>query len=177
MKQTIKHIILFFTLVIGSIGHAWAIAGSDIIINIQPNNTAGTVSVTSIEGMKVTISATPASGYSIDAAHIIAEKMVDPFAAAPHHAPGIASKLDITDNGGNSFSFTIPTGYTGAYVTVNFFKDTPNGITSLDQIIDLAGTYVLTADVDASGFTGKGEFTGTLDGGLHKVITMAMLVP
>jgi len=173
MKQTIKHIILFFTLVIGSIGHAWAIAGSDIIINIQPNNTAGTVSVTSIEGMKVTISATPASGYSIDAAHIIAEKMVDPFAAAPHHAPGIASKLDITDNGGKSFSFTIPTGYTGAYVTVNFFKDTPNGITSLDQITDLAGTYVLTADVDASGFTGKGEFTGTLDGGLHKVYNLS----
>ena len=137
MNQTIKHIILFFTLVIGSIGHAWAIAGSDIIINIQPNNTAGTVSVTSIEGMKVTISATPASGYSIDAAHIIAEKMVDPFAAAPRRAQGISSKLDITDNGGNTFSFTIPDGYTGAYVTVNFFKDTPNGITSLDQITDL----------------------------------------
>ena len=121
MNQTIKHIILFFTLVIGSIGHAWAIAGSDIIINIQPNNTAGTVSVTSIEGMKVTISATPASGYSIDAAHIIAEKMVDPFAAAPRRAQGISSKLDITDNGGNTFSFTIPDGYTGAYVTVNFW--------------------------------------------------------
>ena len=173
MNQTIKHIILFFTLVIGSIGHAWAIAGSDIIINIQPNNTAGTVSVTSIEGMKVTISATPASGYSIDAAHILAEKMVDPLAAAPRRAQGISSKLDITDNGGNSFSFTIPDGYTGAYVTVNFFKDTPNGITSLDQITDLAGTYVLTADVDASGFNGIGEFTGTLDGGLHKVYNLS----
>jgi len=173
MKHIIRYIILFFTLVIGSIGHAWAITESDIIINIQPNNTAGTVSVTNISGMTVTISATPASGYSIDETHIIAEKMVDPFAAAPHHAPGIASKLDITDNGGNSFSFTIPTGYTGAYVTVNFFKDTPNGITSLDQITDLAGTYVLTADVDASGFTGKGEFTGTLDGGLYKVYNLS----
>ena len=170
MKHTIKHIILFFTLVIGSIGHAWAIAGSDIIINIQPNNTAGTVSVTSIEGMEVTISATPASGYSIDAAHIIAEKMVD-LAAAPHHAPGIASKLDITDNGGNSFSFTIPTGYTGAYVTVNFFKPSEGftQITSLDQITDMNGQYQLTADV--SGVSSSlGEFTGTLDGGLHKII-------
>ena len=171
MKQTIKHIILFFTLVIGSIGHAWAIAGSDIIINIQPNNTAGTVSVTSIEGMKVTISATPASGYSIDAAHIIAEKMVDPLAAAPHHAPGIASKLDITDNGGNSFSFTIPTGYTGAYVTVNFYKKTEGfiQITSLSDITDMDGKYQLTADV--SGLSSSlEEFKGTLDGGLHKII-------
>ena len=173
MKHTIRYIILFFTLFIGSVGHAWAISESDIIINIQPNNAAGTVSVTAISGMTVTISATPAAGYSIDAAHIIAEKMIDPFAAAPRRAAGIASKLDITDNGGNSFSFTIPAGYDGAYVTVNFFKDTPNGITSLDQIKDLAGTYVLTADVDASGFTGKGEFTGTLDGGLHKVYNLS----
>ena len=173
MKHTIRYIILFFTLFIGSIGHAWAISESDIIINIQPNNSAGTVSVTGISGMTVTISATPAAGYSIDATHIIAEKMVDPFAAAPRRATGIASKLDITDNGGNSFSFTIPAGYDGAYVTVNFFKDTPNGITSLDQITDLAGTYVLTADVDASGFNGIGEFTGTLDGGLHKVYNLS----
>ena len=151
MKHTIRYFILFFTLFIGSVGHAWAISESDIIINIQPNNSAGTVSVTGISGMTVTISATPATGYSIDATHIIAEKMVDPF-KAPRRATGIASKLDITDNGDNSFSFTIPAGYDGAYVTVNFFKDTPNGITSLDQITDLAGTYVLTADVDASGF-------------------------
>ena len=176
MNQTIRQIILFFMLVMGSTGHAWAITDiteSDIIINIQPNNAAGTVSVTNISGMTVTISATPASGYSIDAAHIIAEKMVDPLAAAPRRAPGISSMLDITDNGGNSFSFTIPTGYTGAYVTVNFFNDTPNGITSLDQITDLAGTYVLTADVDASGFNGIDEFTGTLDGGLHKVYNLS----
>ena len=173
MKHTIRYIILFFTLFIGSVGHAWAISESDIIINIQPNNSAGTVSVTAISGMTVTISATPAAGYSIDAAHIIAEKMIDPFAAAPRRAAGIASKLDITDNGGNSFSFTIPDGYDGAYVTVNFYKDTPNGITSLDQITDLADTYVLTADVDASGFNGKGEFTGTLDGGLHKVYNLS----
>ena len=172
MKHTIRYFILFFTLFIGSVGNAWAISESDIIINIQPNNAAGTVSVTGISEMTVTISATPAAGYSIDATHIIAEKMVNPL-KAPRRATGIASKLDITDNGSNSFSFTIPAGYDGAYVTVNFFKDTPNGITSLDQITDLAGTYVLTADVDASGFNGKGEFTGTLDGGLHKVYNLS----
>ena len=173
MTQTIRHIILLFTLVIGSIGHAWAITESDIIINLLPNKDAGTVSVTNISGMTVTISATPASGYTIDATHIIAEKMVPLLDANLHSASRLSPKLDITDNGGNSFSFTIPAGYDGAYVTVNFFKTTPNGITSLDQITDLADTYVLTADVDASGFTGKGEFTGTLDGGLHKVYNLS----
>ena len=171
MKHTIRYIILFFTLFIGSVGHAWAISESDIIINIQPNNAAGTVSVTSISGMTVTISATPAAGYSIDAAHILAEKMIDPFAAAPRRAAGIASKLDITDNGGNSFSFTIPAGYDGAYVTVNFYKKTEGfiQITSLSEITDMDGQYQLTTDV--SGVSSSiGEFKGTLDGGLHKII-------
>ena len=170
MKHTIRYIILFFTLFIGSVGHAWAISESDIIINIQPNNSAGTVSVTGISGMTVTISATPAAGYSIDAAHIIAEKMVDPL-KAPRRAAGIASKLDITGNGGNSFSFTIPDGYDGAYVTVNFYKKTEGfiQITSLSEITDMDGKYQLTTDV--SGLSSSlDEFRGTLDGGLHKII-------
>ena len=170
MKHTIRYIILFFTLFIGSVGHAWAISESDIIINIQPNNSAGTVSVTAISGMTVTISATPAAGYSIDAAHILAEKMVDPL-KAPRRATGIASKLNITDNGGNSFSFTIPDGYDGAYVTVNFYKKTEGftQITSLSEITDMDGKYQLTTDV--SGLSSSlDEFRGTLDGGLHKII-------
>ena len=170
MKHTIRYFILFFTLFIGSVGHAWAISESDIIINIQPNNAAGTVSVTGISEMTVTISATPAAGYSIDATHIIAEKMVNPL-KAPRRATGIASKLDITGNGGNSFSFTIPAGYDGAYVTVNFYKKTEGfiQITSLSEITDMDGQYQLTTDV--SGLSSSlGEFTGTLDGGLHKII-------
>ena len=173
MKHTIRYFILFFTLFIGSVGHAWAISESDIIINIQPNNSAGTVSVTGISGMTVTISATPATGYSIDATHIIAEKMVNPL-KAPRRATGIASKLDITDNGSNSFSFTIPAGYDGAYVTVNFYKKTEGftQITSLSEITDMDGKYQLTTDVSglSSSLGELDEFRGTLDGGLHKII-------
>lgn len=163
-----------FTLVIAGVGNIGAVEESDIVINVLPDNTAGTVSVTNISGMTVTISATPASGYSIDAAHIIAEKMIDPLAAAPRRAPGIASKLDITDNGSNSFSFTIPEGYAGAYVTVSFFESITGftSITSLTQIVDLSANYQITADIDASGFSGLGEFTGTLDGGLHKIYNL-----
>ena len=173
MKHTIRYFILFFTLFIGSVGHAWAISESDIVIRILPSNAAGTVSVTSISEMTVTISATPAAGYRIDATHIIAEKMVDPL-KAPRRATGIASKLDITDNGSNSFSFTIPAGYDGAYVTVNFYKKTEGftQITSLSEITDMDGKYQLTTHVSglSSSLGELDEFRGTLDGGLHKII-------
>lgn len=171
MKHTIRYFILFFALVIAGAGKAWAISESDIIINVQPNKDAGTVTVTNISGMSVTISAEPATGYNIDANHIIAEKMVD--AMAPRRAPGMASSLPVS--GTNPFSFTIPEGYTGAYVTVNFYQDAPEGftqITSLSEIPNtpegLAGKYQLTTDVSGVS-TSLGEFTGTLDGGFHKI--------
>ncbi|MBR1504859.1 MAG: hypothetical protein IJ614_01970 [Prevotella sp.] len=176
MKHTIRFIILTVFLVAVGAGRALAITTDDIIINVQPNSAAGSVTLTSggivsnSDGSTtVTFTATPAAGYDIDAEHIIAEKMVD--ALAPRRASGLGSDLAVS--GTNPFSFTIPEGYTGAYVTVNFFRTTSNGITSLDQITDLAGNYVLTADVDASGFSGKGTFTGTLDGGFYKIYNLS----
>lgn len=74
-------------------------------------------------------------------------------------------------DGNNPFTFTIPDGYTGAYVTVNFYKKAEGfiQITSLSEITDMNGKYQLTADV--SGVSSSlGEFKGTLDGGLHKII-------
>ena len=172
MKHTIRFIILFFALVMAGAGNVWAISESDIIFNIQPNSSAGTVTDVTVSGMTVTFTANPATGYNIDANHIIAEKMVD--ALAPRRAPGIASELEVTGSG-NSFSFIIPEGYTGAYVTVNFYQDAPEGftqITDLSQITVINGKYQLTADVSgvSSSLLEGGEFTGTLDGGLHKII-------
>jgi hypothetical protein len=175
MKHTIRFIILFFALVMAGTGNAWAISESDIIFNIQPNSSAGTVTDVTVSGMTVTFTANPATGYNIDANHIIAEKMVD--ALAPRRAPGIASELEVTGSG-NSFSFIIPEGYTGAYVTVNFYQDAPEGftqITSLSEISNLSGKYQLTADVSgvSSSLLEGGEFTGTLDGGFHKIIGLS----
>ena len=147
MKHTIRFIILLFSLVMTGVSDAWAdITENDIIINVLPNKAAGTVSVTNISGMTVTITATPATGYTIDAAHILVEKMVDPMAAS-RRAPGMASSLPV--DGKNPFTFIIPEGFTGAYVTVNFYKasDEFTQITSLDQITEMNGKYQLTADV------------------------------
>ena len=166
MKHTIKFIIVLFSLVVTGTTSVWGITEDDIIVNVLPNSSAGTVTV-AVLGMNVTITATPATDYFIDASHIIAEKMVEP--SVSHHAPGLSSSLPIS--GSNPFTFTIPDGYTGAYVTVNFYKKSEGftQITSLSEITDMTGKYQLTADV--SGLSSSlGEFKGTLDGGLHKII-------
>ena len=166
MKHTIKFIIVLFSLVVTGTTSVWGITEDDIIVNVLPNSSAGTVTVT-VSGMEVTITATPATDYFIDASHIIAEKMVDP--SVSHHAPGLSSSLPIS--GSNPFTFTIPDGYTGAYVTVSFYKKSEGfiQITSLSEIDDMNGQYQLTADV--SGLSSSlGEFKGALDGGLHKII-------
>ena len=169
MKHTIKFIIVLFSLVVTGTTSVWGITEDDIIINVLPNSSAGTVTV-AVSGMEVTITATPATDYFIDASHIIAEKMVDP--SVSHHAPGLSSSLPIS--GSNPFTFTIPDGYTGAYVTVNFYKKSEGfiQITSLSEITDMDGKYQLTADVSgiSSSLGQLTEFTGTLDGGLHKII-------
>lgn len=171
MKHTIRFIILLFSLVMTGVSDAWAdITENDIIINVSPNKAAGTVSVTNISGMTVTITATPATGYTIDAAHILVEKMVDPMAAS-RRAPGMAPGLEVTPGEGNTYSFTIPEGFSGAYVTVNFYKKAEGftQITSLSEITDMDGKYQLTADVSGVSSSLE-EFKGTLDGGLHKII-------
>ena len=73
MKQMIRFITFIFALVLG-ISNVWAadIQEGNIFINVLPNSSAGTVTK-SVSGRTVTITATPATGYSIDAAHIIAE--------------------------------------------------------------------------------------------------------
>lgn len=176
MKHTIKIILLFFALVLAGAGHVWAaITEDDIIINVQPNKSAGKVEVESIIESTVTISAVPASGYSINTAHIKVEKMVDaPQSQSRRRAPGLSYET-VTEVDGTTYSFVIPDGATGAYVTVTFFKDAPTGfraITDLSQITSMTGSYQLTADVDASDFSGLGEFTGTLDGGFHKIYNL-----
>ena len=172
MKHTIRFIILIFALVMVGAGNVQAITTDDIIINVQPNSAAGTVEVTGISEMTVTISAVPATGYTIDAGHILVEKMVSP--SLSRRAPGLSSGLEVTDHGGNSYSFTIPEGYDGAYVTASFYKAAAGftQITSLSQITDMNGSYQLTADVSGVS-TSLGEFTGTLDGGFHKIIGLS----
>ena len=184
MKHTIRFIILIFALVVTGAANTWAITESDIIINVQPNSAAGTVSVKDggieavTDGTKVTIVASPASGYSISKGNILVEKMVNPINHARSRASSLSNSLEVKDgDNSNEFYFVIPEGYDGAYVTATFYSDPAEGftpITSLSQISsNLSGNYILTADVDASSLTASlAEFKGILDGKNHTIYNL-----
>ena len=170
MKYTIRVVFLLLTFLMVGAGNAWA-DGPKVIVNpVLPNASAGTISY-SISERQVTLTVTPASGYKIRKSLISVEKMVNPSkSSAPQRASGVGHfELTGTEDwvtGSTNYTFIIPTDYDGAYVMATFASATANVITSLDDITDLteAANYELAADIDASGFAGKGDFKGTLDG-------------
>ena len=185
--------IIVVTLMLHICGAAtvWAddLTTDDIIIQVMPSGTEGNGAVTtapegsvtaSVSGRNVTLAVTPNSGYKIKKDLIAVEKMVNPTDRSSSRArtPGIGT-FELTGSDGwetsaANYTFTIPTEYDGAYVTATFVPDVANQITSLSEISsDLSGSYVLAIDVDASGMTScLGDFTGTLDGGLHKIYNL-----
>ena len=136
----------------------------------------------------VTLTVTPANGYKTKTALITAEKMINPSKlSAPRRAPGTGT-LTVTgpDDGwkvgdgstGYNYTFDVPADYDGAYVTVTFVETTPSSsatqITSLSEMNDLTGNYILVRDIDASGLTESlGEFKGTLDGNFYKIYNLS----
>ena len=189
----IRTLLLTLAFLANATGTAWAQAPSltanDILIQIMPSGTEGNGSteVTATEGSvsvlvserNVTLTVTPASGYKIKKDLIVVEKMINPTnrANAPRRTPGIGTfeligtTEYVTD--ATTYTFTVPTDYDGAYVMATFVPTSSTQITSLSDITNPAGTYVLARDIDASGFsTISDTFTGTIDGGFHKIFNL-----
>ena len=163
-------------------GEVWAITTDDIIINKLPNDAAGSVAV-SVSNRTVTLTINPASGFFVNKNTITAEKMVELPASSRRRAPIMANALTVNGDdeasNGNSkqYTFDVPEGFGGAYVTVEFYKKTAGftQITSLDEITDFTGAtkYELTCDIDATGFEGfTTDFKGVFDGGLHTITNL-----
>ena len=177
MKHTIRFIFLLLTLVIVGASNIWALDSKDIIIGfVLPNSSAGQVEK-AVSDRTVTITVTPASGYKTRKSLIIVEKMVNPGGLSTQSRSNIGQfNLTGTDDWITSeteYTFTIPAEYDGAFITATFVSTSANVITSLSEITDLTANYELAADIDASGFTSKGEFTGTLDGKFHKIYNLS----
>jgi hypothetical protein len=165
-------------------GNAWSLQQSDIIINpVLPNASAGEVKLADgeawLSGRTVKIIVTPASGFKTKKSLIIVEKMVDPNNRAPRRTSSGIGQFTLTGpddwvTAATTYTFTIPEDYDGAYITATFVSSSANAITSLDDIDDLAGTYELAADIDASGLNESlDEFKGTLDGKFHKIYNLS----
>ena len=184
----------------------WAVdvVPENIRIKLMPSGTNGkgsetTVAATEgsvtvgISGRVVTLTVTPSSepgsGYKIKKDLIEVEKMVDPSrSSSRRRTPGLGF-FELTSSSASAdgwvpnssettatYTFTVPEDYDGAYVTATFVSAAANAITSLSDIDDLSGNYVLAQDIDASGFSGfdpsLGDFTGTLDGDFHKIYNL-----
>lgn len=179
----IRIIFMLTALFFGTASEAWAQLSTEDII-IDPAVTANITNV-SVNDRKVTITVAPPSNKYISSSNIKVQKLINPNdASARRRTPQIADYFPVTGslvvnpNSGN-FSFTIPIGYAGAFVTAEF-KDASGLIfvdknTQLGNNPDMAGTYFLTEDVSGSVLSplSTGEFTGTLDGEfegeLHKI--------
>ena len=182
---------MILMLLMGGAGEVWAqITANDILIQIMPSGKEGKGSVTdatygsvsaTVSGQDVTLTVTPADGYKTWKDLIVAEKMVNPTnRVISRSSAANTARFDV--EGSNewitsqtNYTFTVSTDYDGAYVTVTFVSATSTAtqITSLSQISDLSGDYELAADINASGFNGLGEFTGTLDGKFHKIYNLS----
>ena len=172
LKRYTRIFYMVMMLLMGGAGEVWAITTDDIIINKLPNNDAGTVAV-SVSDRTVTLTINPASGFFVNKNTITAEKMVSlpTNAAARRRAPILSNALTVSGDeeasNGNpkNYTFEIPEGSAGAYVTVEFYTKTSGftQITSLDEITASDGKYEIVSDINASGFTNTiSSFSGTL---------------
>ena len=136
MHNMYRWILMFALLFIGEAREAWA---DDPVIEFQilPSSSAGTAVVKAEGGIvandgggwTVTITVSPYNGYYVKREDIVAEKLVDMTAQARTDAPDIANALEVTGpemtDAEQDYSFTIPAGYGGAYVTVTFTAKAP----------------------------------------------------
>lgn len=178
MKQimnTGKHIRILFMLLVLFMGTASEVWAEEDNLGTKSNVTVyaevtpsggGTVSLTSVGDIsngkrKVTLSVSPNTGYIVSKSSITAEPLnvISPAPTrAPQRTPGLMDKLTV-EGSGNIYYFDLPSMYNGAYVTVSFYQATT--ITSLSQISDANGYYVITADI-SGGETGVSTFSGKL---------------
>ena len=174
MRQIIKMMMLLVALILSATEKTWAADtytenGLTVVVQKMPNDDAGTVTV-SITERVVTLTVTPSSGYMTNKSMITAEKMTPPSTRGTTNQSmlGIIEVSGAEDNVNSSnpgtYSFTIPEGYSGAYVTVSFVNEEYTPITSLSQLTDPDGYYEIMCDIDASGYTQNFEdaFKGKL---------------
>ena len=146
MKQSVKNIMTVATFLFAVVG-AWAEQTVNIVYT---NADRGTVTSSVSNGI-CTLTATPASGYYITAAELVAVTIVDGgLAQAPRQAPAIGSSVTVTatdatadPSGVTTYTFTMPTDENlGVEVTADF-----------QQRISIAGATI--ADVPSRAYDGK----------------------
>ena len=176
MKNYMRSLVILAALLFGAVSEVWAddVNPNNIIIRILPNNSAGSVSK-SVNGRMVTLTVSPATGFTTNKGLITAEKMINAANFTPRRTPRLSDLFSITQNE-NVYTFEVTDGYDGAYVTVTFVptESTATLITSLSEIKSSTGNYKLAADISGGEVAASAKtFSGTLDGNGHKIYNLS----
>ena len=132
-------------------------AKADVVVTIGEGIVGGSVSATSINGNEVTLTVTPAADYTISRDDVKVVPMVAPEVSGSRSQVPVASPLtlsgddpaDLTQE--RQYTFTVPEGYSGAYVTATFHKQA--GVTIEMGEAGLR-TYSANVDLDFADVTG-----------------------
>lgn len=127
MKQLIRYILTLAVLLTGGVGTSWALANSDIKSSIVNGSITVTGIVEQTSDYKVTITASPNTGYVAKATDFAVQPLVSP-SAARRRTPGLAGYLDVSAGGTpNEFWFLLPKKYHGALVSATFLPPVTPG--------------------------------------------------
>lgn len=170
----IRILFMLMVLFIGTVSKVRAaVENSDIIIDATNGNftvSIGALGSPTAGCYRVTLTATPNTGYGIATSDIIVEPLVDP-ANARRRDPGIANKLSVSGSG-TEFYFDLPERYNGALVTATFKKRTLAPITKLSQITEVDGCYYIDGlfEWDNRATDSEGHEIGTADASFRGVL-------
>ena len=169
--RSIRILFMLMVLFMGATSKTWAVVDdSNIIIDATNGSIAasvGTLGNPTAGCYRVTLTATPNTGYGITVANIVVEPLTDP-SSARRRSPGIAEKLTVSGSG-RDFYFDLPERYNGALVTATFTPRALTPITKLSEITDqfgcyeIDGSFTLDSPYDNIGTLSK-PFKGVLDG-------------
>ena len=172
-RRYIQIVSILLVLLFNGVAEVWAaVSTNDIKINPSTNGSivatsVGTLGDPTAGCYRVTLTATPATGYGLSADKIIVQPLVNP-ASSRGNDPGIAENLEVTGSN-NTFYFDLPERYNGALVTAIF---TPQQLTKIKKLSDIKeangnyeidGSFTWDERYDNIGTSSK-PFTGILDG-------------
>lgn len=123
-------------------------------------NASGEATVSGKNGKTAVLTLTPETGYTVT--NFIIYTTYDFLSPSPTRINPGATQIDY-GNSGDTYTFTMPADEAnGVYIKATIINSISTSITSLSEITDTGGTYIITSDI-SDGTPGVTTFNGTLE--------------
>ena len=127
-------------------------------------NASGEATVSGKNGKTAVLTLIPETGYTVT--NFIIYTTHDFLSPSPTRINPGATQIDYEKSGDN-YTFTMPADEAnGVYIKATIINSTSTNITSLSQITDTGGTYIITSDI-SDGTPGVTTFNGTLEAAIN----------